>query len=75
MVEVRRRKSRWGTGDPAKGKEVPDNQKHARSSGEEESQWEEKWGRQKGISETSSGAKHEVCPTSWDSVDARLSDS
>lgn len=41
MVEVRRRKSRWGTGDPAKGKEVPDNQKHARSSGEEESQWEE----------------------------------
>lgn len=34
-----------------------------------------KWGRQKGISETSSGAKHEVCPTSWDSVDARLSDS
>lgn len=41
MVEVRRRKSRWGTGDPAKGKEVPDNQKHARSPGEEESQWEE----------------------------------
>lgn len=44
----RRRKSRWGAGDLAKGKEVPDNQKHDRSPEEEESMGR-KQGRQKGF--------------------------
>lgn len=43
---TKRRKSRWGAGEPAMAKEVPDHQKHARGPGEEDGK--EKWDRQKG---------------------------
>lgn len=43
---TKRKKSRWGAGEPAMAKEVPDDQKHARDTGEEDRK--EKRGRQKG---------------------------
>lgn len=43
---TKRKKSRWGAGEPAMAKEAPDDQKHARGTGEEDGK--EKRGRRKG---------------------------
>lgn len=43
---TKRKKSRWGAGEPAMAKEAPDDQKRARGTGEEDGK--EKRGRRKG---------------------------